>query len=324
MKRCRAKAFTLVELLVVITIIGVLIALLLPAVQMAREAARRTQCANNLKQIGLAAHNFESAQGRFPPGYLGALPQLTYTQATNLGGAQLTGCLPFLLPYMELSDIYDKLDTDIDAHNGVSVVDVNKISASDPACAWFSRDAANAMAQTKIGSFVCPSDTPYDKHNPFILIYFYFDSGQNTGYEDALYLGSPPNAGDVYGRTNYTGVAGFLGYTNIPYFDNRRGVFWNRSKVAFRDINDGASKTLLFGEMMGGSDCSYTWFGVGNLATAFALSDNPGWGQFASYHPKIVQFCMADGAVVGLSTSIDPEIYLRLGSIDDGLPAEVP
>jgi hypothetical protein len=115
--------------------------------------------------------------------------------------------------------------------------------------AWYKRDAANAMAQTKIGSFICPSDTPYDKHAAFMLIYFYFyfDSDNNTGYEDGYYWDSPP-----YGRTNYTGVAGFLGYVNIPYFDNRRGVFWNRSKTAFRDINDGSSKTLLFGEMMGG------------------------------------------------------------------------
>jgi hypothetical protein len=130
---------------------------------------------------------------------------------------------------------------------------------------------------------------------------------------------------DVYGRTNYVGSAGFLGYVNLPYFDNRRGVFWNRSTTGFRDILDGSSKTLLFGETAGAQTTSYTWFGVGVLATAFSLTDDPtGWGPFNSYHPKVVQFCMADGAVVSLSTNIDSETYLRLGSISDGLPCEVP
>ncbi len=110
MTRSRRGAFTLVELLVVITIIGILIALLLPAVQAAREAARRTQCSNNLKQIGLAAHNFEQANGRFPPGYLGPIPQSNSTSAAEFSTqVQQMGCLSFLLPFMELSNVGDLL-----------------------------------------------------------------------------------------------------------------------------------------------------------------------------------------------------------------------
>jgi prepilin-type N-terminal cleavage/methylation domain-containing protein len=330
--RCgRPKAFTLVELLVVITIIGILIALLLPAVQQAREAARRAQCSNNLKQAGLAAHGFETANHRFPPGYLGVLVQ---QQGNGVAppGAQATGCLAFLLPFMELQDIWDTADADIANHSGVSVFDIDKVvpSASWDQHTWWRRlgttpatpkDGARVMAMTKIGSFICPSDQPYDKPNPFIFMEFDFISGDNTGYE----YGYPGDATmDVFGRTNYAGSAGFLGYTGLPYFDSRRGVFWNRSRVDFRDITDGSSKTLLFGEMCGGQTSSYAWFGVGVLAVAFKLNDDPGWGEFSSRHPKIVQFCMADGAVVALSTLIDGETYLRLGSIDDGQIAEIP
>lgn len=100
--RASRQGFTLVELLVVIAIIGILVGLLLPAVQQIREAARRTQCLNNLKQLGLAAHNYESAFKRFPPGYLGATPLPgDYSQNSNIGH------LVHLLPYVEQQAIYD-------------------------------------------------------------------------------------------------------------------------------------------------------------------------------------------------------------------------
>jgi prepilin-type N-terminal cleavage/methylation domain-containing protein len=97
-KQSRAdRGFTLIELLVVIAIIAILIALLLPAVQQAREAARRTQCKNNMKQLALAAHNFEGTYGNLPPGYLG--PDLP-TNDGNIAGSPYIGPLAHLLPYV--------------------------------------------------------------------------------------------------------------------------------------------------------------------------------------------------------------------------------
>src|SRR5262249_28868255 len=114
----RRLGFTLIELLVVIAIIAVLIGLLLPAVQKIREAAARTQCSNNLKQISLAAHNYASAHGVFPPGglvspnsrNLGAPDRPAGWIANPPYAGPYTGVLPFLLPYVEQDNVYKRID----------------------------------------------------------------------------------------------------------------------------------------------------------------------------------------------------------------------
>jgi len=154
-----SRGFTLVELLVVIAIIGVLVGLLLPAVQAAREAARRSQCVNNLKQMGLAAANYESANGAFPPGRLrpdwsinGNERALTYTNYTGATGAanQDSGYYSvhiWLLPYMEQSNVYDLID--------FSIPQVKRME--NPTNPHFQ---AYSTAQ---GLFLCPSDGNSDR-----------------------------------------------------------------------------------------------------------------------------------------------------------------
>ncbi|HVW00620.1 MAG TPA: DUF1559 domain-containing protein [Planctomycetaceae bacterium] len=125
----RRRAFTLIELLVVIAIIAVLVALLLPAVQQAREAARRTQCRNNLKQLGLALHNYESSARVFPPGYIAASTAAKDTTPGWAWGAMI-------LPYMDQGAIYSRLNFNL--------------AVADP---------TNAVAtSTAVNGFLCPSD----------------------------------------------------------------------------------------------------------------------------------------------------------------------
>jgi prepilin-type N-terminal cleavage/methylation domain-containing protein/prepilin-type processing-associated H-X9-DG protein len=311
------SGFTLIELLVVIAIIAILIGLLLPAVQKVREAAARMSCSNNLKQIGLAAHNYASANGVLPPGYLGPMPNVHYTDTVpdNSGAIfsfQHVGVLTFLLPYVELDNIYKQLTTNL------------SINAVEPG--WWSRNPDWTLAHAKIKMFHCPSDPIEDgsqvSSGPGVALHTYIPKpGSTTGptaYGAAIFYFTQRY--DL-GKTNYIGVAGALGKdvtsssppdgpgANLAKYE---GIFTNRSKTKIEAIADGTSNTLMFGEGLGGyiknRDLTWSWMGCGALGTKFGMysapdtvNSRPGWPNYASLHAGgIVQFAFADGSVRAL------------------------
>jgi prepilin-type N-terminal cleavage/methylation domain-containing protein len=344
--RMGRAGFTLVELLVVITIIGILIALLLPAVQAAREAARRAQCINNLKQLGIAAHNFENAHRRFPPGCLGPKPQ-PFGISGQVPGQQIS-CFAFLLPYIECDSVYAQMDLDMpNTTGGISIFDINRQGD-----AYYSRPHAWAMAQTKISSLICPSDMPYTKPNPVAIIISYALQASSAPAPGSCFQNEFPftgSAGEPLARTNYLGVSGWVGMVGSAWEDSLRGIFWNRSKIDFRDITDGSSHTLMFGEVMGGTNASptnpgspypvsFAWIGCGNLGMIgevpslqdtkvddrVPISDTSTANQFSSNHPGFVNFCLADGSARPISTKTDRFLLRYLAAIADGQKIDTP
>ena len=323
MSRSTSRGFTLVELLVVIAIIGVLVALLLPAVQAAREAARRMQCTSNIKQLALAALNYESAKQEFPPG-------LTTYRTTNWHGNSMYA---FMLPYMEQTALADRWN-----YSNASFADANS-NTKDPATGEKNQNAASAAVMPFL---VCPSDTL--EENPVELTHPV--SGYATGW---------------HGITSYVGNCG----TYSTYFRDEAmkadGMFYmtgpdskpegdqtflrsHQEPVSFKNIEDGASNTLLFGERFHfdpifdqrlwanrGTYSRYPiahwgawgWTGGGNGTThLFACSRVPinyttpaiasGYSHvnrrmsaFGSGHPGGANFAMADGSARFVDDSLD-------------------
>jgi prepilin-type N-terminal cleavage/methylation domain-containing protein len=324
------RGFTLVELLVVIAIIGVLVALLLPAVQSARESSRRTACNNNLKQIGIANQVFYDVNQRFPPGTLGHLPHadstVTGNQATN---NQLLAPLAYLLPYVEQTSVRNMIDTN------PNVEDVRPY--------WGNSASSRAGAQTRIKTFACPSTQLYAPSAGFVVatVNIYLNGVQISGWNNST------NAEILgFGRTNYLGVAGYGGNavawgisatnadrigvpsgTPVTYF---QGIFATRSKTRFSEISDGSSNTLMYGETMGGKattadpHASFTWIGSGLMVAFPGLTETDGtprrhWSSFSSDHVSgIVNFVLADGSVRKVSPNIDYGAYIALSGMADG------
>ncbi|MFO0818144.1 MAG: DUF1559 domain-containing protein [Pirellulales bacterium] len=316
------RGFTLVELLVVIAIIGVLVALLLPAVQAAREAARRIKCGNNLKQIGLAVHNYADSFGAFPSGWI-------YAGAANY---EVWGWGALTLPYLEQTTLHDQLR-----------VNQGNLAANLLSANW---QPIVAGLETVVPAYICPSDSGY----------------QNRGqiHNDRRYNGGAGFVAHAYvpGLSNYIGVAGH----NVNRINDltNTGIFYGNSSLSFRDVLDGSSNTLLIGERDTKNCRSGSWIGVRNTnggATRgiFVVSghsrarlnesvlawdsDPEGCGQgFSSLHPGGAQFVRVDGSVTFLADTVqhfhvngngahvNPNngVYQRLLSKDDGLPVSQP
>ena len=319
----RSSGFTLIELLVVIAIIGVLIALLLPAVQAAREAARRAQCSNNMKQLGIAMHNYHDVVGSFPT-LLWALPG-------NNGLPNNTFRASFyqmLLPYLEQTPVYNAINFNVPFARGPDNGTINLTALT-----------------TKITVFMCPSDP-----SPPQSQYSRWDSGVGpSGSNGQAPLGPKlcyfVNAGD-----NTTGVANNTSpwpFTSLPQvrpnaFGNgttctgiicRQGGTWG-----IRDITDGTSNTFAIGESLYESCNWFSWPNPnGNYAFTsvpnnwkITIFENVGYGDgtnrlhnsgnwvpcfgFRSQHPGITQFLFADGRVTAIKDSINRNIYRALST----------
>ena len=256
MKNCRT-GFTLVELLVVIAIIGVLVAMLLPAVQAVREAARRTQCVNNLRQIGLATLSYESANARFPPASISRKPNDPIDIFTNgpedRDGSHVTA-LVFLLPYLEQDNLNGLIDADLSLTQSGSK-------------AWWtltgdgSAPRSYEAGQFKVSTFRCPST---GEHERIVLF--------RNGITISRILGFDATGGP----TNYVGNVGYRGSRSIDGDEvvsagrirDLRGPLGDRSRETFGSMTDGSSNIVLFGEVaefeLSGSDAKWlpSWMGA--------------------------------------------------------------
>lgn len=310
----RRSAFTLIELLVVIGIIGLLMALLLPAVQRVREAANAMVCASNLRQLAIAAHNFETNTKKLPCGMYNSTTTLTGygpAAAPPVQDGPYVGVLTAMLSYLE----QDNLRNAIVNPNPPYATTLAISAASNSGNPWWA-GASNPnigidIAQARLGIFKCPSDTIDETVNRVHLATIAslaFNDANPGAYN--MYDTSSPGAAS-FGRTSYFGVAGMT-YEGNGYrtFD---GILMNRSQLTLGQISakDGTSNTLLFGESTGTIDDVrqrtdvFCWMGAGSLTTFRGLGvrakagtqGGPSRERFSSVHAAGVQFAMADGSV---------------------------
>ena len=221
--RKNARGFTLIELLVVIAIIAVLVSLLLPAVQQAREAARRTQCRNNLKQIGLAMHNYHDVHLSFPAGW-----------SIDTGNFNLQYWTVSILPYIDQGNIYNQWDQNTPNLNEAAVF-------GHPATAVTTN---TTLARNVIPAFLCPSSPSST-------------TVENYGLYSAFTPASPIDLTWSAGRNDYSAVSGIRSdFGNLAYpagqGGDRHGVLSGDGWEKIRTITDGTSNTLLVAERTGG------------------------------------------------------------------------
>ena len=281
------RGFTLIELLVVIAIIAVLIALLLPAVQQAREAARRSQCKNNLKQLGLALHNYHDSFRAFPPGSL-------------RGSGLAWGFVSHLLPYFDQSSVYSTI----------------QFEQADCAAFLLAQQAALKPDATSVlmPMLTCPSDP----RGGVQLLSGPTGPSPSTYNAGKLY---PANYIGISGSLESTTWCPFLGVTNGD------GVLFTSSRIRMSNITDGTSSTLMLGErgigtaldwgwpICGGTECEHYISSQRGLTPADNPPNTPNIERrFWSWHVGGTHFLLGDGSIRFLSTNIDYNTFVKLST----------
>ena len=329
------RGFTLVELLVVIAIIGILVALLLPAVQSAREAARRLQCSNQVKQLSLAALNYENAHSVFPAARIacdnGGAPCNHMRQTGNIAGVNLRaqGASVFvqLLPYLEQQALFDMFDI-----QNKTVWDGGQWNA------WMSDPQLIVAVGTTLPELKCPSDSDLQEYADY--------AHQATGTQMRAATSSyaavagdvgPPNGPDPLYSTR-TDTRG--GAYNLKY--NNTGVFFYFRNIKMREITDGTSNTMFFGETIDGHGklaedgsgvllASNIWSNGNRCNSSMRTTVNPlntipELGEsirnsgtrthcgFNSRHPSGANFAMGDGSVTFVSEDVSENVYRQMST----------
>jgi prepilin-type N-terminal cleavage/methylation domain-containing protein len=302
MLRRKSAGFTLIELLVVIAIIAVLIALLLPAVQQAREAARRSQCKNNMKQLGIALHNYHDTMGMFPINQAG---NAVYDQ-TNTGRSWIT----LALPYLDQTNLYNLVDFANQSLNG---------SANNV-----------VVAKTPIQALLCPSDSGNGANGllagranvanvPYAVTNYKAVAGMNWAWGNFNPV-SWPSGRNATSTNGLDAGNGFI----------CRGGGTQRAFVTrIRDVSDGTSNTFAVGEAIPVRCIHTMWYWFNGVTATCAVPLNyyyknlaitPGdWGNnysFASTHAGGGHFTMADGSVRFISENINLPTYRALATLD--------
>jgi len=287
----RRRGFTLVELLVVIAIIGILIGMLLPAVQQVREAARRIQCGNNIRQVALGVMNYESAYRRFPAGWTSE-SQFVSTP----GWAWSTEILPFI----EQGNLFNQINLDLPVLDPINSV----------------------VHQERLNVYLCPSDPAAE-----ILDFNQPLAGTGTVGSGSTTSPSASSSGALLlSRSNYSGSFGSIEIEDNPFMGN--GIFFGNSLIRFGSITDGSSNTIMIGERtneLGG----ISWMGVmPSLDEPFARvvgatdhapnDDGNGFEDFRSFHPGGINVGIGDGSVQFIPETISETVFQAYGSRNGG------
>lgn len=325
----RTLGFTLVELLVVIAIIGILVGLLLPAVQAAREAARRMECSNNLKQMGLALHNYHDSHKVFPPALLGSGRYNSASYHAANGGVKNTTGWALILPYVEQTALADQWD-----FNVCSSMD------SPYGHAVAGNDTMNdGLFNAQLDMLACPSDPTSTE---------VVNSGAGgTGFYSRRNARRASYLWSTGGFTDYSAPWSLYGS------DIRQGMFGNDGAANFAALLDGTANSIAIGEAVGGrfkTSTSYGPWGMTGchtgihgyvpggsstqLTAALAAPYTANWNinaaynndalrrtyawVFSSIHPGGAQFVFGDGSVHFLSETIDYLTLQQLAYIHDG------